>query len=295
MNRRDHHEIGSDAKNRELLGALRALGSVINSKVETKLDSAEHAFEMAAAAVLMKAHEFCLEAVQTPAPDSFFLLASLRGICEDYISLRFIHEQAKSSTDRDRVVFLRMMAEVHESSAAQWKFFKDHHSTQRLYYKDNISLELKQVRDEIRILLSGHPINANASMPSAYHMAATVELLSLYRYVYHATSQFVHFSPRLLLRMGWGGPPTFSFSVRNFCDYYSHFAIFYGVFLFSGTLDWMIGANVGAIQNSAGAPSNVLKTYIRETSRWPELVTFEEMNVGALSRILSFKSPDEVI
>jgi len=240
---------------------------------------------------LIKAHEFCQDAARAVQSDSFFLVASLRGICEDYISLRFIYEQAKP--EKHKIVFSRMMAEAHESSIAQWDFFKENHASQKLYCVDNVIEELKQFRDEIKTLLKGHPIRNSASMPAVHYMAKTTGLLPLYQYVYHATSQFVHFSPRLLLRMGWGGPPKFNFSTKNFGDYYNHFAIFYGIFLLIAIFEWLSRTDVDVIQSPDSTSMSVLRDYIEKTSRWPELVTFEEMNIGVLGRILFHKAPDE--
>ncbi|NYF78841.1 DUF5677 domain-containing protein [Granulicella arctica] len=276
----------------ELLEHLQQLGGAINFSVVVPGETVDRAFDMATAAALVKAYEFCKEAAEADKRHSFFLLASLRGICEDYIALKFIHD--KEETAKDEIIYLRMLDETHESSIVQWKFFKETHSSQRLYYRDNFNEERERIRGDLRKLLKNHRIKKNASMPSVHYMADEVGMLSLYQYVYHATSQFVHFNPRLLLRMGWGGPPRFAFTSANFGDYYQHFSVFYGSFLLIAIFEWLATIDAPAIRHKTPASLLLLKDYLQETSRWPELVTFEEMNIGVLSRHLLFKAPDEV-
>src|SRR5260370_10508834 len=226
-----------DVNHRELLNALQQLGYAINSSVVITGEMVDGQFDMATTAALIKAYEFCNEAAGSDKGQSFFLLASLRGICEDYITLKFVHAQAAAV--KNEVIHLRMLEEATDSSIAQWRFFKENHPSQRLYYRDSFDQELEQVRGDLRKLLKEHPVRKNASMPSIYYMADKVGMQPLYRYVYHATSQFVHFSPRILLRMGWEGPPRFTFATAHFGDYYHHFSIFYGTFLLISIYEWL--------------------------------------------------------
>jgi Family of unknown function (DUF5677) len=273
----------------ELLSYLQQLGNAINSSMVTLGEVHENTFDLAATASIIKAYEFCKKAAGESQDQSFFLLASLRGICEDYIVLKFIQEQADDV--KNDVIRLRMLEETHESSIAQWNFFKDNHPAQRLYYKDSFEQETQQVRADLRKLMKGHPVRKRASMPSVYYMADKVGMLPFYRYIYHATSQFVHFSPRLLLRMGWDGPPRFTIATANFGDYYHHFSVFYGTFLLTAIFEWLCSTNSPAITDRNPPVLILLRNFLHDTSRWPELVTFEEMNIGALSRNLFFEAP----
>ncbi|SRR5258708_5882935 len=278
-----------DVNHSELLKPLQQLGDSINPSIVITGEMHEGTFDMAATAALIKAYEFCKQAAGSDKDQSFFLLASLRGICEDYIVLKFIQEQAEDV--KNDVIRSRMSEEAHESSIAQWKFFKENRPGQRLYYKDSFDQDLEQVRADLRKLLKEHPVKNKASMPSVYYMADKVGMLPLYRYVYHATSQFVHFSPRLLLRMGWEGPPRFTIATANFGDYYHHFSVFYGTFLLIAIFEWLSSVNSPAVIEKNPSALTLLKDYLHNTSRWPELVTFEEMNIGALSRNLFFEAP----
>jgi hypothetical protein len=281
-----------DLNHKELSNALLQLGDSIKPSVVITGEMAENAFDLAATAALIKAYEFCKEATEADPKNSFFLLASLRGICEDYIALKFIHD--KAGPVKNEVVHLRLLEEAHESSIAQWQFFKENRPSQRLYYRDSFDQELEQVRADLRKLLKEHPINRNASMPSIYYMADKIGVRHLYQYIYHATSKFVHFSPRMLLRMGWEGPPRFTVTTTNFGDYYLHFCVFYGTFLLIVIFEWLSSINGTAILDKNPFPLTLLREYLQTTPRWPELVTFEEMDIGALSRNLFFKTPDEI-
>jgi hypothetical protein len=101
----------------------------------------------------------------------------------------------------------------------------------------------------------------------------------LYDYIYRLTSGTVHFSVQALMRAGWG--PTkeqFTFSTNNFHCYYLSFAQVYGAFLYC--LYFECFGKV--LRPSKRVLKNIGK--IREAvllqSRWPEMVTFEEMNVN---------------
>jgi len=276
----------------DLLEAMRELRRAINSSLIVLGETADSAFDCSTTASLVKAYEFCIEATESNKENSFFLLASLRGICEDYISLKFIHEKEKAS--ENRICFLRASEETYASSIAQWHFFAANRPSQRLYYGVTFDDALKDIRKELKLLLKDHLNKSNASMPKVYYMAEKVGLIPLYRYVYHATSQFVHFNPRLLLRLGWFGPPKFEFSTKSFGGYYNDFSMFYGVYLLVEMFEWLSSINSAAIIEKSPVALLSLKNCLQDTARWPELVTFEEMNIGSLSRTLFYKSPDGI-
>jgi hypothetical protein len=60
-------------------------------KIEKKNANGDK-FELVLSAALVKTFECCVASVKIKESDIFFLIASLRGICEDFISLKFIYE-----------------------------------------------------------------------------------------------------------------------------------------------------------------------------------------------------------
>jgi len=274
-----------------LLEILSELRASISSSVSAT-NSPEHAFDYASTAALIKSYEFCIAAAESTSDRSYLLVASLRGICEDFISLKFIHEKKEGS--KNQIVLLRSAEEAYASSVVQWAFFKENHPDQNLYYRENFSEKVELIRSELRTMLAGHKIKQGASMPSVFYMANSVGLASLYQYLYNATSQFVHCNPRLLLRLGWESESNFDFSTKHFGNYYKHFTEFYGTYLLIALFEWLATIDAVSIRDKAPAALTVLKKIFTGKERWPELVTFEEMNIGSLSRNLFYRAPSQL-
>jgi hypothetical protein len=79
-------------------------------------------FEQTCKAALVKAYELSLLTTKKNNKNAYFLLSALRGVCEDYIALRFIFE--KFGSDSNKVIQLRLDEESYKSSISQWEFFK---------------------------------------------------------------------------------------------------------------------------------------------------------------------------
>ena len=242
-------------------------------------------------AAIIKSYEFLLVVVDAKETDAFFYIPALRGICEDYITLRFISSQL--GTDAERALMCNFSEELYSSVQVQWSFFEKNHPSQRLFYDVHASTISTENRDELRNIVKDHglkPANAHAGLPSVRKMADKSGLLELYEYVYHATSKAVHFSPGVLLRMGWGDLPDIKFSTKNFGEYYKDFAIFYGSYLFVLLGKWLV--DTATLDTCIMDSLSKIETFFSQQNRWPELVTFEEMGIGALSRHLFHNSPE---
>jgi hypothetical protein len=127
-------------------------------------------------------------------------------------------------------------------------------------------------------------------------MAKASGLVELYDYMYSATSKWVHCSPHVLLRMGWSKEPRtevcaekthWIFSTRQFVAYYRDFNRFYSIYL----LDLIITKFSEEFhdKNAVEELLQRLRSELTGTLRWPELVTFEELNLAGptfLQRIL---------
>lgn len=250
---------------------------------------AQNQFKKAIKASLVKAYEF-LNATTTIQDESvFFMMPFLRGVCEDYIALRFI--ESDFGADADHVIGLKLSEDLYASAINQWNFYTIYRPDQTLYYQENFPDEKKDVRNDLRQLCQAHGISLsrNASFPTAEHMAQRSGLLDLYNYVYRATSRLVHFNPGILFRMGWGDLPDITFSVKNFSQYYKHFTCFYAAYLLVHFGQW--AASIGVVSPAIEPHLQRIDALLGKEARWPELVTFEEMNIGPFSKYLLFKSP----
>jgi hypothetical protein len=141
--------------------------------------------------------------------------------------------------------------------------------------------EVGKLRDEMRALWqkNGWPNLRNAWMPPVRQIAEKHDanvLATLYEYIYRLTSGMVHFNPQVLLRSGWGDPPRFHFSSENFNDYYLAYARMYGMFLFCLYFE-LFQSELAADEKTLAVVERIKEGLLLEP-RWPEMVTFEEMN-----------------
>lgn len=76
---------------------------------------------------------------------------------------------------------------------------------------------------------------ANSMPPSLQFLAKKTGMTSLYNFLFHASSRFVHFSTSELLRRAWGSPKEITIRSENFSDYWSTFALVWGLKLLNDT------------------------------------------------------------
>jgi hypothetical protein len=206
----------------------------------------------------------------------FFATASLRGVCEDLIAFSYL-ENIESKT-RDRAVELHMGSQVHEGMVAQVEFFRKTRPWQSVVVPVKGRYEPEE--KELRAMTKNLGWTGRTAWPSVWYMAKACGLEELYRYMYSATSKWVHFSPHVLLRMGWGPTPFSSasvwhFTTKNFAPYYREFNQTYSVYLLLQLLDRAPDFPRSMKTRRAIA---ALKSQTNGILRWPELVTFEELN-----------------
>lgn len=262
------------------------------AKVSQGKSGSPDLFLYATKAALIRSYEFLCHIPNVDNEIAFFMMPFLRGVCEDYIVLKFFH--CKLSVDVDEAIGIKLEEELYKSAICQWNFFEKNRPEQKLYYKEDFRQEEQKAKDQLKRLLRNRniPIQGRNPLPSVRKMACESNLLELYDYVYHATSSLVHFNPRILLRMGWGDLPDITFSVKNFGKYYKHFTCFYGAYMFLQLCDWSI--DLGIVDKTVVPELDAIGKLIQDEPHWPELVTFEEMNIGGLTRTLFYKSPSQV-
>jgi hypothetical protein len=249
------------------------------------------AFRCVARAALVKATEFARIATRAH-PEPFFLTATLRGVCEDLIVLSFLSKL----TDRDEVVLALNDDNLVDGLSSQHAFFGAERPWQPVLGDADGHREMAAAKLNDIASAHGWKVKGKVSFPTVWYMAEKEHLVPLYKFMYSATSKWVHCSPHILLRMGWGEPDTrsdaslktrWSFSTRHFSAYYSAFNRIYSVYLLLLLLRMFVDdfEDRGAVVRLLDDIAHELK----ETLRWPELVTHEEMNLdppGPLTRIL---------
>jgi len=208
--------------------------------------------------------------------ESFFLSAALRGICEDLIVLKFIRRLRRK--DRDEVVKIRMLVSTADAIAKQAAFFRKSRPFQPVIQKfiEQPQLDLEKSRLTV-IGQQSRLWNTSNKLPPVEQMARQVNLGQFYEFIYAVTSEIVHFSVRIALRSGWGDVPKHvNFSTKNFSRYYLEFSQFYSMYMltkFCRTFRkdlHLSDAFMDAI--------NEMEETLDESLRWPEAVTYEEMN-----------------
>jgi hypothetical protein len=229
-------------------------------------------------ASLVKAFEFSQHVCQRPSEESYFLSASLRGITEDIIYLRYLSKMPLQ--DREKISRGLMDIEILKMLKHQQEFFSVMRPFQPVLGRGDI--DVKEVEKIVRTVWQAHGWPSLKSVnPPTREIAEKSDsgvLEVVYDFIYRFTSGFVHFNPQILLRSGWGeNKNIMKFSTKNMDLYYSAFCRIYGTYLLCLYFEFF---------NKffrAGPEIKEIVSEIREAlmikPRWPEMVTFEEMNV----------------
>ena len=207
----------------------------------------------------------------------FVLTAALRGLCEDIIAFKYL--SIFDTADRNEAISLLMAESTFDFMEKQKTFFSLYRPQQHIIGQDNAVEEAKKKRQLLSNFKQKYGWKSRKDWPTIREMAEATGLLTFYDYLYAVTSSFVHFSPRNLLRTGWGVTQhTFRFSSGNFAQYYDAFNQFYGVFLFI-TFCTSFCSLLGCKEEFELPVTKLIEIVDAET-RWPELVTWEEMNMA---------------
>lgn len=209
---------------------------------------------------------------------SYFTTPTLRGLCEDLIALTFIGSLDES--DRNSVAVLLLKKNVVEGIETQHSFFKEHREWQPVLGPSGKGSE--EIERDLEKISARLGWKGRSPWPSVSYMAKASSLESVYNYIYSATSKWVHFSPHVLMRTGWGGDKEsisnitkWKFTTSNFTGYYRDFNRTYSLMLFIRLIK---GPARALISEEMRSKIVELEAKLNEPLRWPEAVTFEEMN-----------------
>ena len=261
--------------------------------------SRDKLFHSCIRASIVKCFEFNLHARQK-SDDAFFSLPVLRGICEDLIVLNFI--QGMPEKDREDLIQLMMLVDAGTRAKYQDAFFTAVRPQQPvLRYKD-IDARIEEFEGQMREIWQRHgwPGLKKKAMPQTRELAdkqGSPVLTYLYEYLYRLTSQTVHFNVGSLMRSGWGEPDNCTFSTRHFNPYFSAFGKIYGAYLFCVYFEFF----TDFLQPDSEVNETIkeIRKWVIRQSRWPEMLTFEEMNLkvpqknGVLRFVHSFIQAEE--
>jgi len=234
-------------------------------------------------ASLMKCYEFLQFVYDDREPESyFFSISNLRGIAEDLIVLGFISSLEHETCER--LLFCLQQIEQVERVKKQQQFFEKYRLFQPVIkWKEEGESSLEVCRNEVKNIwrTNGWPKFNGKDIPPVRQLAARISpdsLDLLYDFIYRLTSSTVHFSSQTLLRLGWGNlEDEINFSVKHLPLYYKKFCQIYGALLFClyfEIFDQHIHPN--SVVESAIAE---IRELILIDNRWPEMITFEEMNM----------------
>ena len=184
-----------------------------------------------------------------------------------------------SQHDAKEIVAAIQQVALKKSILAQTRFFAKNNRMQPTVgghiKSSDQQLGISSAEKHLRLLWSRHGFGSRAT-PNVRMLAHKVGLNTTYEYVYHLSSNYVHFNPNQLLKTGWGpehGP--FTFSATNFAGYHSQLSRFLGALFFLGYC-WLFPDKFD--QNFSNKFVSHVTTRLGSGVRWPEIVTFEEMN-----------------
>ena len=258
-------------------------------ELKLSIDSMAHAtigqdgiYGCALRSAIVKSFEFTALAHQDPPPaHAFFITATLRGICEDLITFAFLETLSKQK--RNEALSLLNSATMAEGVAAQTEFFGASRRWQPVVHPYQNATEVKQ---KLQILGRSVGWTGKQPWPTVWFMAKVTNLHALYNYLYSATSKWVHFSPQILFRMGWSGErdkkedlgndTEWIFTTAHFSKYYADFNSTYSLLLL---LKMLQGPAARLVPDTSKGVIAALDVCLNKPLRWPETVTFEELNL----------------
>lgn len=233
----------------------------------------------------IKNYEFLKQVLSDKFDNHFFVTSFLRSIVEDIIVLESIH--SLPSEKREKLLKGIQLMEVQERILKQWDFFQKYRPFQPVidkgYSFDDAKSDVQTIWRE-----SGWPnfeVKPKKLMPPTADMARKLApgiLDILYEFIYRLSSGTVHFSPQTLLRMSWGNIDkennmSGTISVKHMGNYHKTFCQVYGALLFTFYFEFFPDEIV-ATDTEQTTIVNLRRALLQEL-RWPEMITFEEMNL----------------
>jgi hypothetical protein len=265
-------------KIRKLESIYRSIKPLVEEVAQSNMVNPDF-YQLALKAALAKSFDFnSYVANLNSGAHSFYHTATLRGLCEDLIVLKAIRRIP--AQDRSILIAHMQLANVLESMKIQGEFFRKNRPQQPVISPKNAGVDLKTHQAKIREIYDRYGFLKNGRT-TVKQLAKKAELLEVYEFFYAATSKWVHFSPQILMRMGWTDEmkpgAIYTFSTSHFSNYYFGFNAVYGTYLFALFCEEFaddIGLNV-----KISKYIEQFGLWLGSLSLWPEVATLEELNV----------------
>ena len=234
----------------------------------------------------VKSFEFVELTSRSDDDSALFLTASLRSIAEEIILLN--HLSGFNHDTREFVLIRLMELEVTQNARYQNRFFRTFRPFQpvmpeRINDEERLKKELTDFWQQ-NGWPNFQPRTSTATPPTSEIAAKSKPRLLevVYDFIYRLSSNSVHFRPGVLLRMGWGPDMShMTFSPKHLSHYYLTMCQVYGCYLLCLYFE-LFDRILKPTQGESEAVVE-LRRYLLWIVRWPEMVTFEEMNHPAPS------------
>ncbi len=267
----------------ELNKRLKSLKSGMESVRQVSLGEDFDFYSCVLAAALSKLYDYCVWALKTRGKrgEHHWASAVLRGSTEEIILLSALREM--STEDRNRMIRLRVDYELCNDSAIQTRFFAVQERLQSvLPPMPDAEQRMGAAQQGMESIWKTYGLDGGRNaLGNMRNLARTTGLGEFYDYFYALTSRMVHFSPRILMRQGWGhhedGVLHAEFHASNFRRYYTAYVRVYSCLLLREFINRFAGDL--ALPAEFGHTADQLHKAIQE-QRYPELVTYEEMNLA---------------
>jgi hypothetical protein len=225
------------AKHRDLKNIYKSMKRYVSEVTQSNLLNPDF-YKIALRAALAKSYDFNSYVTGLKSSShSFYHTATLRGMCEDLIVLKALKDIP--AQDRSDLIMYLQLNETYEAMKTQEKFLEKNHPQIVLNegfankFSDNEFTKALAIYDK-------YGIPRKQFGPSIKTLAKRGNLLEVYEFFYAATSKWVHFSPHILMRMGWttkrNDEPvtkaTYTYTTKHFSNYYASFNAVYGTYLF---------------------------------------------------------------
>ena len=232
------------SSNEELRGAvtdtLDALRGMIEETSTLAWAPKDGVLPLIRSAILRRQYECLTVAVDlVDKSQGFAAVALLRAACEEFIWAKYLASLHRS--DAEQLLVLVGHKEINDSLKAQ-----DEHAGRKVSellgladYLKGSEASAKRLNTQIKTL--GAKLRwekravEGAKLPSVAFLAKAVNETKLYRFLYHASSRYVHFSVAELLRRTWGKTGKVTVSSAHFTDYWGAFVMYWGVYLLAST------------------------------------------------------------
>ena len=183
----------------------------------------------------------CLEAILllVRANRGYAGVPLLRPACEEWIWVKYLNSMTEE--EGEELFRCKAQREVQQALSAQNDYIGSAAMHDLGLDPYLTASQAQKTKTDASLQALGRKLSWNSSsirdaaFPSVAFVARKAGLEREYRYLYHATSRYVHFSAAELLRRSWGKPGEVTILSDNFNQYWSAFALKWGYRIFTQT------------------------------------------------------------